>query len=60
MITLVEAAVPCVASCVLLVDSSVRNYRNYPEIMIMCNDMNVRNLTFVNGLKVRDFWAGEL
>ena len=60
MITLVEAAVPCVASCALRADSSVRNYRNYSETMVIHNDANVRNLTFVNGLKVRGFWVGEL
>ena len=54
------AAVPCVAACVLWADVSVHNSHNYPEIMIIYNDTNVRNLTFVNGLKVRGFWAGEL
>ena len=60
MITQVEAAVPCVALCVLRADSSVHNYHNCSEIMIIFNTANVRNLTFVNGLKVRGFWAGEL
>ena len=52
MIPQVEAAVPCVASCALRADSSVRNYRNYSETIVICNDVNVRNLAFVTGMAV--------
>ena len=55
-----EAAVPCVASCALRAGSSVRNYRNYSETIVICNDVNVRNLAFVTGMAVRSFGAGEL